>query len=198
MNSSQNTSRNFDLADNSRPWFLFIWMGLIACAIVIFRFTPHLANFLPIGALSLFAGGAFRKARVGYLIPIASMLLTDYIIGFHATMWSVYLALGAITLLGAAMAVTRANVLKLVVGSLSASTVFFIITNFGVWYSGGLYENSMSGLAKCFVMAIPFYFRGVGADLVGVFALFAAYRFVLKLSFASESERPPIFTGSGQ
>ena len=49
----------------------------------------------------------------------------------------------------------------MVVGvGLLSSTVFFVLTNFGVWAfgDGSVYPHTASGLADCYARAIP-YFR---------------------------------------
>ena len=43
-----------------------------------------------------------------------------------------------------------------------SSTVFFVVSNFGVWL-GGFYPLTLNGLVECYVLAVPFY----GALLVG-------------------------------
>jgi hypothetical protein len=41
--------------------------------------------------------------------------------------------------------------------SFIGAITFFIISNFGVWISGTLYEISVQGLLNCYIMAIPFF-----------------------------------------
>ena len=35
--------------------------------------------------------------------------------------------------------------------------LFFIISNFGVWLTGSLYQQSLEGLIQCYIMALPFF-----------------------------------------
>jgi len=42
-------------------------------------------------------------------------------------------------------------------GVLASACIFFLLTNFGVWISGSLYELSLNGFVMCFVLALPFF-----------------------------------------
>ncbi len=68
------------------------------------------------------------------------------------------------------------SVTRLATVSLASSTLFFLVTNFGVWLQGGLYPLTVAGLVDCYVMAIPFFKTTVAGDLVysaGFFGLYA-------------------------
>ena len=41
--------------------------------------------------------------------------------------------------------------------TLAGSLLFFVVTNFAVWATGRLYPLTGSGLAACYVAAIPFF-----------------------------------------
>ena len=52
---------------------------------------------------------------------------------------------------------------KIALASLSGSTIFYLISNFGVWALGSPgvsnlpYDKTLSGLIECYVFAIPFF-----------------------------------------
>ena len=50
----------------------------------------------------------------------------------------------------------KINAKNLFIYGVSSSLIFFIISNFGVWLSGGMYEKNIAGLINCYMMAIPF------------------------------------------
>src|SRR5688572_29437547 len=56
------------------------------------RLLPHPANFTPVAALALFAG-AYLPRTMAFFIPLAAMLLSDIVIGFHSTLLFVYAGL---------------------------------------------------------------------------------------------------------
>ena len=39
--------------------------------------------------------------------------------------------------------------------------MFFLVTNFGVWWLGNTYPATLSGLGTCYIAAIPFFGRSL-------------------------------------
>lgn len=146
------------------------------------RFLPHPPNVACIGALGLFAG-CYLSGRRAYLVPLAAMLVSDIVghflaipgMGFYnlATMGLVYAGVLATVPIGRWMHDHKSK-LRLPAGSIAASTVFFLLSNFGV-FLGGWYEMSLGGLASCYVRALPFYGYTIAGDLLFVGLLFGAY-----------------------
>lgn len=152
-------------------------LGLILTA-ALSRLIPHSPNFTSVGALALFAGSLWGISTAAFLVPLLAMLLTDLILGFHPTMFFVYGAFLLTVILGGGLLKKTQKNLPLIGLSLAASSVFFIVTNFGVWFVGGFYSQDMKGLLECFAMALPFFKNQIAGDLVYSLALFNAYRFV--------------------
>ena len=119
---------------------------------VLFRVIPHAPNFTPMLTIALMSG-LYVKNRFSILIPISIMLISDLFIGSHITVLWVYLSLLIICLIGRLIKDTALNILLF---SILSATLFFIVTNFGVWISGG-YSYSFKGLMICYTMAIPFF-----------------------------------------
>ena len=139
------------------------------------RVLPHPANFTPIAAIALFSG-VYLNRKYFFIIPIAAMLLSDMVIGFHSEMVWVYGSFAVISLIGLWLKSHKST--GYVVGTtLVSSIIFFIITNFGVWLSG-YYTTSFSGLVECYTMAIPFFRNTLAGDLVYVGAMFGVYELV--------------------
>jgi hypothetical protein len=59
----------------------------------------------------------------------------------------------------------RPSAVGLVGASLVSSTLFFVISNFGVWATGS-YPANLSGLAACYAAAVPFFQYTLAGDLV--------------------------------
>ena len=154
------------------PGFLLITGMIIAAAFV--RLIPHPPNFAPIGAMALFGGAYFNKKWAAFLIPIAAMFITDLILGFHATMWAVYLSFVLIVVIGMMM-IKQKKVGNIFLASVSASVLFFVISNFGTWISTPYYSKTGAGLAACFTAAIPFFHQTLLSDLFFVAIMFGLY-----------------------
>jgi hypothetical protein len=154
------------------PKFWILTLMIFAAAFV--RLIPHPPNFAPIAAMALFGGAYFNKKWAAFLVPLAALFLTDLIIGFHETMWAVYLSFALIVVLGMTM-LKEKKIGNIFFSSVISSVSFFIITNFGTWISTGYYEKTATGLAACYTAAIPFFHQTLLSDLFFVGILFGAY-----------------------
>ncbi len=52
--------------------------------------------------------------------------------------------------------------------ALLSSVFFYLYTNFGWWLMSGMYEYSLSGLMRCYWMAIPFFRNNLLGNLIFV------------------------------
>jgi hypothetical protein len=157
------------------PGFLVL-TGMIFIAAFV-RLIPHPPNFAPVAAMTLFGGAYFSKKWVAFLIPLAAMFLTDLIIGFHSTMWAVYFSFVLIVAIGMLM-IKQKKISNIFLASVSASVMFFIITNFAVWASGIYYPKGLTGLAASYTAAVPFFHYTLLGDLFFVALMFGSYELV--------------------
>jgi Family of unknown function (DUF6580) len=154
------------------PGFIILTGMVLAAAFV--RLIPHPPNFAPIAAMALFGGAYFTKKWAAFLIPLAALFLTDLIIGFHGTMWAVYLSFILIVMIGMMM-IKKKKMSNIFLASVSSSVLFFVISNFGVWLTGPYYSKDIAGLSACYTAAIPFFHYTLLGDLFFVGLLFGAY-----------------------
>lgn len=143
----------------------------------VLRLVPHPPNFTPIGAMALFGGAYFGRRALAFAAPLAALLLSDAIIGFHSGMAFVYASVALIVLIGWAVQ-TRMTPFRIGAAAVLSSLLFFIVTNFGVWLSGGMYPQTLAGLMACFVAAIPFFQNTLAGDLVFAALLFGGFALV--------------------
>jgi hypothetical protein len=154
------------------PRFLML-TGMVFIAATI-RFLPHPPNFAPIAAMALFGGAYFNKKVFAFVVPLAALFLTDLLLGFHNTMWAVYLSFAIIVGLGIIM-LRKKSVIRVMLASISASVLFFILTNFAFWATDTLYPTTLSGLAACYTAAIPFFHNTLVGDLFFTGVLFGLF-----------------------
>lgn len=138
------------------------------------RLVPHPWNFTAIGAMALFGGAYLPSKKQSLLIPLAALLISDFVLGFHSTMIYVYAAFTAVVLLGWGLR-SEKSLIQVGTRSLVASAVFFLISNFGVWAMEGFYAPTWQGLVQCYIAAIPFFDNQVLGDLFFSGALFGGY-----------------------
>ena len=148
------------------------------CLILILSFSrliPHPDNFTPIIAVAIMSSYFFNNINFSYLVVLFSMLIVDFFIGFYSHMLFVYLPLILIVLIFFKIS-KKTNFKNLFIFGFSGSLIFFIISNFGVWLVGGLYERNMNGLIECYFMAIPFFKNTFLSTLIFSYSAFIVYR----------------------
>lgn len=141
-----------------------MWAFLIFVVIAVgSRFIPFADNFSPLMGLTFFAGAHFMSKRTALAAVLVSLLISDLYFGFYESMWSTYLALAAMAMIGHFFLShwdkrPFDNFIPCwAFGVLFASVAFFLISNFGVWTEGLLYPLSAQGLWTSYVMGLPFF-----------------------------------------
>ncbi len=158
---------------------------LMILAVAASRFLPHPPNVACVAALGLFAG-SYLSGRRAYLVPLAVMGLSDGVghlagipgLGFYnpVSMLFVYLGIAASVPIGRALtkAGGTSRLWKVPTASLTASTVFFVLSNLGLVLAGW-YPLSIAGFAACYINAIPFFGFTVAGDLCFTVVMFGAW-----------------------
>jgi len=157
---------------------IIIFLILVTLGAV-FRLLPHPWNFTPIAAITLFSGVYLGK-RYAILVPILAMFFSDIFLGFYE--WKLMLAVyGSFALVGLiGLAIKKQKSLETILaGSLTASILFFLITNFAIWQFTSWYPKTLPGLIQCFILALPFFRNTLLGDLFFTGILFGAYELVL-------------------
>jgi len=135
------------------------------------RLIPHLPNFTPLIAMGIISGYFFKNIYTSLFVLLLSMLLADVFIGFYYNMIFVYLSLLLIAFIFFKIS-DKINYKNLFICSLVASFIFFIISNFGVWFLGNHgaysvpYEKNISGLIECYMLAIPFFLNTLLSTII--------------------------------
>lgn len=154
---------------------------LAACLIVLavsLRVLPHPANFAPVAAIAIF-GGAVLPRRLAIWAPLAAMILSDAIIGFHHLIlvtWGCY----ALIALASSLTMRKPSLTRGLALTLGSSLFFFFVTNFAVWMWDDMYSHTAAGLALCYQMALPFFRNTMLSDLFYSGALFGIYALATK------------------
>lgn len=128
------------------------------------RLMPHWPNFTPIAAMALFGGTYIKKKHLAFLVPVAALLISDFFLGFHKWMIAVYISFALVVGIGMLLR-SRVKVGSVLLATVSASLLFFIITNFAVWLGSPFYPQNMAGLIESYTLAIPFLNNGILGDL---------------------------------
>jgi hypothetical protein len=162
---------------------IFIGCALILAA-ALSRLLPHPANVTPIAAMAL-AGGVYFNKRIALIVPLAALVLSDLFIGFHNTALFVYGSFILIGFIGLWLQ-SHKKMLPIAGAALVSSILFFVVTNFGVWITGGgwFYPKTWQGLIECYTLALPFFRNTIVGDMVYtavLFGLFESSRYVVAI-----------------
>ena len=156
-----------------------------------------LPNFAPVAALALFSGYFFRSWILALAVPLGVMAVSDWTIGGYD--WPMMaLVYGMLAVPVAARGWLRRaatgerggvrSVATLIGCSLTASILFFVVTNFGVWLSYPTYPHTWAGLAECYAYAVPFFRYTVTGDLFFACVLFGGYAAAIRYGWVRQPE----------
>lgn len=159
--------------------------GLIVLGIST-RLFPHWPNFTAIGAVALLGGALYRKGAWAYLIPVFIMFLSDLVInnvvyggyqeGFRWFTGGFAFIYGAflITAILGRTYIKSFKAVPILGTGLGSALIFFLLTNLGVWLSGGMYPLTFSGLMMAYGAGLPFLLNMAMANIFYGALLFGA------------------------
>lgn len=172
-----------------RPRQFALVAGLILLA-ALSRLLPHPPNFVPAGAMALFGAAALSRRWLAVGIPLAAFYLSDLVLnntvyaayfdGFYwgISPWTVA-AIVLMVVVGFGLLRGRAfSWLRVGGAAVGATLVFFLVTNFAVWFGGGMYPPTAAGLLACYVAGLPFLLNSLLANLLFSGLLFGVGRWL--------------------
>jgi len=155
------------------------------------RLLPHPPNVTPIGAMSLFGAAYFSRRYLALIVPFVAMWLSNLYLNnvIYAQMypefysgfswfgnWAVYISFALIVGLGWLL-LRKVSPLRLIGASVSASLLFFLITNFQAWMMTPAYPRTAAGLGMAYAAGIPYFWNTLLGDLFFTGLLFGAFAF---------------------
>ena len=124
----------------------------IFLALAASRFIPHPPNFTSLLALSFYVPAILGRKYIVALV--ICFMLTDVFIGYHTTTLFTW---GSVAIIGYTTKFFLNSSLNRLFGAFSATLIFFLLSNFGVWVSGTVHGVSNLNLLETYIIAIPFY-----------------------------------------
>lgn len=193
FNDGTFNSQLISMKDNGRL-IVFTLILVVIATLCKFLFGPNLdwSGFTPIFAIALFAGFIIRQRGNSFLLPLLALFISDAIIqflyvqglfayaGFYDGQLKNYGILLIATLLG--WFLKGRNFGSLLGGAVAAPTIFFLLSNFGVWMSTGeaVYSRDFSGLMTCYAAGLPFYKNALISTMIFLPAILLAYNYLAK------------------
>ena len=140
------------------------------------RLLPHAPNATPITAIA-FVSSLYLGKRWSIILPCIALLLSDAIIGLYD--WKIMLSVyGSFILIGCLswLSSKYRSFLSIGVSVVSASLIFFLITNGAVWLFSPWYEKTVSGLLYSYELGLPFLRNMLTGDMAYTIALIGAFK----------------------
>jgi len=153
----------------TKDWILFLFILSVAMLRVWLSGSDSetispFSNFTPIGAMALFGGAYFSRARA-FIFPLLTLWLSDILLNrfvfygewrfFYEGFYWTYGAFALMVLTGEVL-LKKVNVKNVLVSSLIVVFIHWIVTDLGVWLEGTMYPKTLYGYWLCLVAAIPF------------------------------------------
>jgi len=164
---------------------------VLVVVVAILRFSiKDFANFAPIAAIGVFCAFYFVQKKWAIVIALVALLLSDLLLqtqtgtALYLERSIDYFGFGLAILFAIIVFKKRKGVLAIAGATIASSFIFFVVSNFGVWATGGLYAKSFLGLLTCFESAIPFYRTTFLGDIFFTTSFFAVFE-SLKLTVPS-------------
>ena len=146
------------------------------------RIIPHPPNFTPIISLAIIGPFLFRNLYLCIFCILCSMIISDFFIGFHDGLLQIYLIITLICILFDKFK-KKVNSINLLYLSFSGSLIFFMLSNFNVWFFGDLYAKDINGLINCYIMAIPFFTNTLISTIIFSYLIFFISNEIAKISY---------------
>jgi len=157
----------------------FVVLACMILAAAASRLVPHPPNAASITAVALFGGAYLSDKRLAFLVPISALFLSDLVLGLYSHMEVVYGSFALVVCIGLLLR-RRRTPLAIGGAALASSSLFFVVTNFGVWVFGSLYPKTMAGLLACYVAAIPFFQNTLLGDALYTVAMFGGFALAVR------------------
>jgi hypothetical protein len=127
--------------------------------------ASHVAwlNFTAVTGSLIYFGA--RRSWREMITPLGILMVSDFCLttyAYHyAFRWQSYVTTwmwyAMAMVLGQILLHAKTNFTRVAAGALLGPTSFFVVSNFGVWCTFGMYPPTLAGLGTCYLAALPFY-----------------------------------------
>ncbi len=120
--------------------------------------------------VSTLLAGSLLGGLYSVFVPLAIVVLTDFLIGNNSILfftWSAWILIGVFgAISGIKTQSVARSVGKLTILGLASSLFFYVYTNLGVWLLWDLYPHNFIGLVQCYLMGLPFLRMSIIGNLI--------------------------------
>lgn len=154
------------------------------------RFLPHAPNFTALAAIALFGGAMISNRAMAFAIPLLSLYVSDLIINnivygsyYSEFVWytadtiPVYLSFALMVLMG--RGIKNFKISSIAIPAVASTVVFFLITNFALFYPISLYPHNTNGIIMAYEAGLPYALNQLGSTVLYSAILFGSAYFSL-------------------
>ena len=147
--------------------------------LVLSRMISDIPNFTATIALIMFTGYLIRNKLLSIFVILISQVASDLYIGFYSSMVFVY---GAYVVIGiiSPIIMNKLNAKSVLLTSLISPSIFYIISNFGVWITGSIYTFNIQGLIACYIAGIPFFDESLFSTVIFAITIYIMMKLIVK------------------
>lgn len=148
----------------------------------------NLSGLTAVIAVSLFSGLMVKDKKLAFLLPLATLFLSDVLLqilyamnafpypGFYSGQITNYILFIGITLIG--IALKNYKTAGIIAAAFIGPTIFFLLSNFIVWKTQANiigYNEDITGLWQSYSFGLPFYRNSLISTFIFLPAFVAAY-----------------------
>ena len=147
---------------------------LLIFVLALSRLIPHPPNFTPIISVAILSSFFFKNINLSILVILISMFISDLLIGFHDYVFFTYIPLVVIAIVFKEKILKYKNIL---IYSVTGVIIFYLISNFGVWFLSKNYEENIQGLISCYIAGLPFLKNSLFSTIFYTYLTFSIFKF---------------------
>jgi len=171
-----------------------VLFGLLLALGVLGRWFQPDWNVTPVVAVATFAGYYYRRLAIAWLATLAVMTLSNLLLPAYNN-YGVMLMVFGMFLLPAALGRWvrgQESYARLAICGLLPALLFFLTTNFAVWYFGAGYEPTWAGLLRCYAAGLPFFRAMLLGDVFFLAVIFGSFAACREQGWFSRRELAPV------
>ncbi len=172
---------------NKSTLYSFLLLIIVAAVYRVLPRPESLWGFAPQMAMAIFGGSVMKDRKLAFLLPLLSMFISDVLFevlyrsgigaqqGFYEGQLTNYILFGLLTVIG--FFINCKNVLQIGLGAVTAPVIYFLLSNFQVWFSGGGWKRpkTFEGLMMCYNDGLPFLKGSLIGTVFFAVVLFGGY-----------------------
>ena len=151
---------------------------------------PHEANFATMLTLAVFCGTTIRRPWA-MLIPLGVRFITDASLGFYSSLVFDYCAYVIAFSIGVGLG--KPTYVRGFIGTFASIVLFFLVSNFGVWFMGTTGDDSprtLGSLLATYELGLPFVRPTVSGNIMAIPVFFGLWHIVGALETPAARVQP--------